>query len=90
MTERTPRPLRVRLDVSSSGLRVSRLLVLTADDPGCTAVFEALDAYVDAVLHGHDVKGLYAQLLTHLRNCEECREDAEGLLTVIRTLDPAA
>lgn len=63
-----------------------RWLTVWADDPGCEAVFEALDRYVEAVLRGEDVSRVFAQLLVHLGNCIACREDTEGLLAVLGEL----
>lgn len=57
------------------------------DDPGCDAAFEALDRYIEALLRGDDVTATYADVVTHLRNCSACREDAEGLLAALRELE---
>lgn len=73
---------------SLSRSAVARLLAITSGDPGCDAVFAALDEYVDAVLRGDDVEARFAQLRRHLEQCGACREDAEGLLAALRTLQP--
>lgn len=65
-----------------------RLLGVAGSDPGCEAVFELLDEYVEAVRRGEDVTESYAQVILHARNCVACREDTEGLLTVLEEIEP--
>lgn len=69
-----------------TNLPLSWLLAIRGDDPGCDAVFEALDRYVEAVLHGEDVTAAFAWLALHLRNCIACHEDTEGLLAALREI----
>lgn len=52
-------------------------------DPGCEAVFAQLDRYCEAVRAGADVQHEFPDVVSHLRNCVACREDAEGLLAVL-------
>jgi hypothetical protein len=67
---------------------LERLLGTDARDPGCEAAFAVLDEYVDAIRRGDDVRESFAGLLTHIRNCPACREDAEGLLAAANDLEP--
>lgn len=57
-------------------------------DPGCDAGFELLDQYCEAVRRGDDVTRLYPELVTHIQNCSDCREDTEALLAALRELEP--
>jgi hypothetical protein len=66
---------------------LERLLGVGVEDPGCEATFEVLDRYVEAVLRGEDVKERFAGVIAHLRNCDACREDAEGLLAALREIE---
>lgn len=66
---------------------LSQLLGTGARDPGCEAMFEAADQYIDALLRGDDVTVRYAEVLTHLQNCAACREDAEGLLAALQDIE---
>ena len=64
---------------------VNRLLGGGERDPGCDACFEVFDAYVEAVLRGADLDRLFPEVVAHLTGCAACREDAEGLLAVLRS-----
>ena len=59
-----------------------------APDPGCEACFEVFDQYADALLREDDVVARFPEVVTHLRNCAACREDAEGLLAALRNPPP--
>ena len=97
MTDRSPKPSHVgpedprttprapRVDSRGTRAWIDRLLGAAGlDDPGCEAVFQVLDEYVDAVLRGDDVTVKYDQVVVHLQNCSACNEDTEGLLAAIR------
>jgi hypothetical protein len=58
-------------------------------DPGCEACFEVFDEYADAVLRGEAGADRFAEVVTHIENCAACREDAEGLLAILRNPPPA-
>lgn len=72
--------------------RFTRLLAPRAEDPGCEAVFEAMDRYVEAVLRGEDTGARFSGLLLHLSRCLACLEDTEGLRAALEDLegDPSA
>ncbi len=61
-----------------------RLLGVAGPDPGCDGAFDQLDRYCDAVLRGEEVTQRFEEFLRHLHNCDACREDTEGLLSVLR------
>lgn len=67
---------------------LNRILGVPGTDPGCEAVFEVLDEYVEAVRRGEDVTETYAQVILHARNCIACREDTEGLLAALEEIEP--
>ncbi|HYK90113.1 MAG TPA: hypothetical protein VE398_15165 [Acidobacteriota bacterium] len=64
---------------------LERLLGSRSPDPGCEVCFEVLDQYVEAVLRGEDTASRFPKVVTHLLQCEACREDTEGLLAALRT-----
>lgn len=64
---------------------LERLLGSRGPDPGCEACFELMDQYAEAVLRGEDPVYRFPDVVTHLRQCEACREDTEGFLAVLRT-----
>jgi len=53
-------------------------------DPGCDDAGELMDAYCELVARGERVSDQYTEFLTHMRNCTACREDMEGLLTMLQ------
>lgn len=60
-------------------------LLRTEDhDPGCEASFVLLDQYVEAIIRSHDGAALFPDIAIHLKNCDACREDTEGLLEILR------
>lgn len=65
---------------------IQRCLGTDARDPGCEACFEVLDQYAEAVLRGEDAASLFAEMATHLQQCDACREDAEGLVAALRNI----
>jgi hypothetical protein len=56
-------------------------------DPGCERAFEQFDQYCDAMRRGEPVAERFADFLTHLGNCADCREDAEGLVALLEELE---
>lgn len=54
-------------------------------DSGCDSCLEWLAAWADATRRGDDAAAKYPDVATHLRNCEACREDAEGLIALVDT-----
>ena len=71
--------------MTTNGL--DRLLGNTGRDPGCDAAFEQLDVYAEAVRRGEDVSERFAEILTHVKNCEACREDTEAMLAAMEELE---
>jgi hypothetical protein len=64
-----------------------RLLGMADTNKGCDATFALLDRYAEAVIRGDDFTLKYAGVLAHLRDCEACREDAEGLVAAVKQLE---
>jgi hypothetical protein len=58
-----------------------------APDPGCDSCLEWLAAWADATCRGDDADREYPGVATHLRNCDACREDAEGLIARLQVSD---
>jgi hypothetical protein len=61
----------------------SSLDKLLATDPagvGCDRTFELLDLYVEAELAGEDPQRRLPGTAAHLRSCDACRADYQGLL----------
>ncbi len=66
---------------------LEHLLGRPGRDPGCEAAFEQFDRYCDAVRRGGDAAREFPDFVTHISNCAACREDAEGLLAVLKQLE---
>lgn len=70
---------------------VTKLLGRAGPDPGCDEGFEVLDQYADLVAAGRDAEAAFPQVAAHLRNCDACREDTEGLIhAIMEGVDPHA
>lgn len=65
---------------------LERLLGSGERDSGCEAAFAQFDRFCDAVLGGRDVAREFPDIVTHIANCDACREDTEGLLAALRQL----
>ena len=66
---------------------LEHLLGLPGPDPGCDAGFAQLERYCEAVRRGEEVERQFPDLVRHIRNCEACREDTEGLLAALKELE---
>jgi hypothetical protein len=60
--------------------------LLRADpaDPGCDEGMLVLDEYVELEIAGRDAAARFPGLAVHLRVCEACRVDHDGLLECVR------
>jgi hypothetical protein len=56
-------------------------------DPGCDAGLDVIDAYCEAVDRGEPLDPRFDDFVSHLANCDACREDTEALLAAIRDLE---
>jgi hypothetical protein len=62
---------------------LDQLLEADANDPGCDAALEEIDAYCEAVHGGEDAARQFPRYAIHMRHCAACREDTQGLLAVL-------
>ena len=60
---------------------LSRFLRTDPEDVGCEQTVESLHVYVEQVLAGVEP---HPGIAAHLRACDPCAQDAEGLLAAIR------
>jgi hypothetical protein len=56
-------------------------------DPGCSVCRRDIDVYAELTLSGGAPARRLPGVAAHLESCADCREDAEGLLAMLR--DPA-
>jgi hypothetical protein len=63
---------------------LDRLLATEPADVGCDRTFELLDVYVEAELAGQDPQRRFPGTAAHLRSCDACRADYQGLLAAAR------
>lgn len=66
---------------------IEKLLGRADSDPGCEGALEVIDLYVDAIRRGEDPSARFSAFVTHIRNCDACREDTEGLLAAMEELE---
>ena len=66
---------------------LEKLLGASEPDPGCDEAGELMDAYCEVVARGEAVSAEFDAFVTHMRNCDACREDMEGLLAALREQD---
>ena len=66
---------------------LDKLLATDPADVGCDRTFELLDLYVEVELAGQDPHPRFPGTAAHLRGCEACRADYQGLLAAAAGLD---
>jgi hypothetical protein len=69
------------------GSSLDKLLATDPADVGCDRTFELLDVYVEVELAGRDPRSRLPGLAAHLRSCEACQADHQGLLAAVTGLD---
>ncbi len=75
-----PRPLS-----PGAALKVARQIQMTDEaEYTCGEVHRLLDQFAEAVLRGGDTAGLMPLVQKHLDMCQDCREEFEALLRILR------
>ena len=69
------------------GSSLDKLLATDPADVGCDRTFELLDVYVEVELAGQDPQPRFPGLAAHLRSCQACQADYQGLLAALSGLD---
>lgn len=69
---------------------LDRFLGPEAADAGCAVTMALLDVYVEAVADGRDPEVTMPGVAAHLRSCQPCIEDFDGLLAAIQEHDARA
>ena len=64
---------------------LQKVLGKTGNDPGCEGAGELMEAFCELVARSEPVSDRYAEFVTHMSNCPDCREDMEGLVAALRT-----
>jgi hypothetical protein len=65
---------------------VREVLTTRPDEVGCDECLEQLDRFVEMTLDGQDAAEAMPLVQHHLEHCDNCREEFEALLAVLRTL----
>jgi hypothetical protein len=60
----------------------TRLIGYDARDPGCGRCLERLARWAQLTCIGQDADRAEPRVAAHLRLCPDCRQDAEGLLSL--------
>lgn len=67
--------------------RLVRTIVTTrAEEIACDECFEQLDCFVEMTLAGVDAVQALPLVQDHLGRCQDCREEFEALLIVLRAV----
>jgi len=62
------------------------LLAADPGDAGCDVAFHVLDRYAEAELNGTGPESRFPGVAAHLRRCEACHQDYQGLLAAVEGL----
>ena len=62
------------------------LLAADPGDAGCDLAFHVLDRYAEAELNGTGPESRFPGVAAHLRRCEACHQDYQGLLAAVEGL----
>ena len=62
------------------------ILTTHPDEIGCQECFEQLDRFVELTLAGKNAAEAMPLVQDHLDHCNDCREEFEALLAVLRAL----
>jgi RNA polymerase sigma-70 factor (ECF subfamily) len=62
------------------------LLAADPGDAGCDLAFHVLDRYAEAELNGTGPESRFPGVAAHLRRCEACHQDYQGLLAAVEEL----
>ena len=65
---------------------VRDVMATRPDEIGCDRCMQQLDRFVEMELAGKDAGSAMPLVEHHLRQCQDCREEFEALLSVLRTL----
>lgn len=66
--------------------RLERFLATDPRDPGCAEALRLLHVYAELILAGDDPEQHHPGITAHLRACEPCAQDLDGLLAALRDL----
>ena len=67
----------------SARTNLAAFLHTEPDDAGCGKTMSLMHVYVELILAGLDAARRYPDVATHLKGCEGCRGDFEGLLAAL-------
>ena len=65
---------------------LQRFLSTDPKDVGCSEAMAVLHVYAEIIVNGDDPDVLYPGVTAHLRACDPCEEDLQGLLEAIRSI----
>ena len=65
---------------------LDRFLTTDPDDVGCAETMRLLHVYAEIVFAGGDPEREHPGITAHLRACEPCAQDLEGLLVTLRAI----
>ena len=66
---------------------VRNVLTTRPDEIGCDECLEQLDRFVEITLAGKNAAEAMPLVQDHLKRCDDCREEFEALLAVLRAME---
>lgn len=67
----------------SARSKLETFLHTAADDAGCDKTMALMHVYVELILAGVDAAARHPDLAAHLKACEGCEDDFQGLLAAL-------
>ena len=74
------------LDLNTLKRMVRGIVTTRSDEIGCDECFEQLDRFVEMTLVGKNAAEAMPLVQDHLDRCDDCCEEFEALLTMLRAL----
>ena len=74
-----------KVELESEKLRqlVRGIATTRLDEIACDECFDRLDCFVESTLAGKNASEAMPLIQDHLKRCQDCREEFEGLLTAL-------
>jgi hypothetical protein len=66
---------------------ISSLAITQEDEADCVDCYEELDVYAEMLKDGKDPDVVMPMIKHHLEVCKCCREELEGLISALESLD---
>jgi hypothetical protein len=76
----------MKLELETLKKMVREVITTRPDEIGCDECFEQLDRFAEMTLAGKEITEATPLVQDHVERCEDCHEEFEALLAVLRAL----